>query len=232
MIQLNLLPDVKLEYIRAQRQRRLIFSISAISTAVALAILISLFLVGQLQKKHLSDLNKDITSQSNTLKGKKDITKILTVQNQLSSLTDLHDKKPAVSRLFDYLNQITPNTVSISDFSIDFTAQNITVTGSSDTLAHVNQYVDTLKFTTYSVEDDSTQTKAFSNVVMSSFSLNSSTQTAGQAPASYTITLSYDPLIFDITKKIKLSVPATTTTRSDIDNNALFQAQPVTTKSN
>lgn len=234
MIQLNLLPDIKLEYIRAQRQRRLIFSISAISTAVALAILISLLLVSGLQKKHLSDLNRDITNQSNTLSDKKDITKILTVQNQLSSLTNLHDTKPAAARLFDFLNQVTPVVVSISDMTIDFNAKTITLTGSSTALSSVNQYVDTLKFTTYTPEANGTAVKAFSDVVLSSYSLASGAQ-AGTSPASYSISLNYDPGLFDNTNHATLRVPATVSTRSNLNNSDLFQAQPagaVTNKSN
>jgi Tfp pilus assembly protein PilN len=231
MIQFNLLPDVKLEYIKAQRTRRLMAASSLLVTVVAVALLVLLFGYGEVQKKHISDLNNDITHETSQLRGKKDISKILTVQNQLNSLTDLHAGKPAASRLFRYVNQVTPAQVSITNLNIDLAAQTIAITGSADTLSSVNQYVDTLKFTTYKTnEKDSEATPAFSNVVMSSFGLSDDAGTS--KPASYTIVLSYDPVIFNITNDVTLTVPNRVTTRSEAPSTSdLFQAQPSSTSS-
>ena len=227
MIQLNLLPDVKQEYIKAERSRRLILAVSIIVTGASLGLLILLFSIDRLQQKHISDLSKDIKTKSQELKSKPDITKILTVQNQLNSLTALHDQKPAASRLFGYLNQVTPTQVDITNFIIDFTTQTITISGNADNLSSVNKYADTLKYTTYITDQSEAKTKAFSSVVMTSFGVN-----AGQAQsrtATYSLTLNYDTSIFDITKKALLSVPKLTTTRASIDQpQDLFQAAPPT----
>lgn len=230
MIQLNLLPDIKLAYIKAERTRRLVLSVSFLVAGVAVVILLLLLSVDGLQKKHLSDLNKDIKSESSKLQKEPQINKILTVQNQLQSLTDLHAQEPAASKLFDYLNETTPTSVSISNFTIDFTQQTATITGTSDNLAHVNQYVDTLKYTKYTTGNSSSGSgqAAFSNIVLSSFSLNTGSQDASQA-ANYTITLAYDKTIFDNTQNAKLHVPDITTTRLSVDQPIdLFKAAPVT----
>lgn len=228
MIQLNLLPDVKLQYIKAERTRRLVLSISFLVAGVTVLILLLLLSVEGLQKKHLSDINKDIRSESQQLQHEPQIDKILTVQNQLTSLTDLHSQEPAAGRLFDYLNETTPSNDSITDFSIDFTQQTATITGTSANLANVNQYIDTLKYTTYTTAGSSSSQPAFSNIVLSSFSLNSGAQDASQA-ASYTITMAYDKTIFDITQNVKLSVPSVTTTRLSVDQPTdLFKAKPAT----
>jgi hypothetical protein len=228
MIQLNLLPDIKLEYIRAERTRRLILSISFIVTAVAVALLIVLFLFDLGQKKYLHDVNRDISSESSELQQKPDIGKILTVQNQLESLTPLHSGKPAASRLFGgYLDQVTPAAVSISDLHADFTTQSVTITGTSDSLATVNKYVDTLKFTTYTTDANKTPAKAFNNVVLSSFGLNTASATDKSQVANYSITVNYDKTIFDITQKVDLSVPNLITTRSELDKPGdLFKPAP------
>ncbi|HVC36681.1 MAG TPA: hypothetical protein VNE40_04565 [Candidatus Dormibacteraeota bacterium] len=225
MIQLNLLPDVKLEYIKAQRLRRLLTSVSVLVSTVALVALVLLFLfVDVVQKKNLGDLNRDIHRYSSQLQNTKDLNKILTVQNQLSSLTQLHNQKPAASQLFGYLNQTTPANADINNFAIDFNQHSITITGTADALSTVNQYVDTLKFTTYttgtSSGNNSSSTKAFSGVVLSSFGRS-------DKGASYTINLSYDPNIFDITQTIKLVVPQQVTTRSEVDQPAALFRQPV-----
>lgn len=228
MIELNLLPDVKMEYIKAQRTRRLMFSISVIATVAAVVILGLLLGVNGLQKKHLNDLSSDIASESSKLKSQKNIAKVLTVQNQLESLTSLHSGKPAASNLFTFLNQVTPNQISISKINIDFTQQTATISGGTNALSSVNQYIDTLKYTTYGAKDEDGNIvtgKAFNNVVMSSYSVSSTTKDTSKA-ATFAINLAYDKTIFDITKEVKLKVPSSTSTRALTENpTALFQEQ-------
>jgi Tfp pilus assembly protein PilN len=227
MTQLNLLPDVKLEYIKAKRMRHLVTSVSILVCGVAVLILVLLLGASAVQKKHLSDLNKDIASETSQLKNKPQVEKILTVQNDIGSLNDMHAQEPAAARIFDFLNQTTPDKVSINNLTVDLTTQTMSITGNTDMLSTVNKYVDTLKFTTYTAGDD-TVTKAFSDVVLSEFGVNTDTSsaTANQA-ASYTITLQYDPAILDSTKDVKLTVPSLTTTRINVDAPSdLFQAAP------
>jgi hypothetical protein len=229
MIQFNLLPNVKVEYIKAQKTRRMVIAISVVVTVVAIALLLLSLAIDGLQKKHLSDLSADVQSRSSRLQAVPELDSILTVQNQLESLTPLHDGKIAAPRLFSYLNQITPSSVSISNFTTDFTMQTATVSGNATNLSDVNQYVDTLKFTTYTTTSDTTPADAFSNIVLSSFSLGSGQQGSAQK-ASYSITFSYDPALFNNTDTISLDVPTQTTTRSDIAQPSnLFSASPTPT---
>lgn len=224
MIQLNLLPDVKLEYIKAERERRLVIVVSTLATTVAIGILFLNFGFGQLQKKHLSDLNSDISTKSHKLQAQPEINKILTVQNQLKSLTALHDAKPAAGKMFDFLNQLTPVEVSISSLQMDYTTQIVTLSGSAKAISDVNRYVDTLKFTTYSTEFNKTDTKAFSNVVLSSFAV-AANSTANALPVSYSVTFMNDPLLFSTVSPAKLKVPTQITTRSEISQPTdLFKA--------
>jgi hypothetical protein len=231
MIQLNLLPDVKLDFIKAQRSRRLVIGVSLLVTAAAAALLVLLLTVDVAQKKHLDDLNSDIASETGTLQREPQISKILTVQNQLESLTALHAGKPAVSRLFNtYLNEITPSSVSISSLNVDFTQQTATITGNADSLRSVDQYVDTLKFTTYTTASNPKSSNAFSDVVLSNFALVDGATDPSQA-VSYSITLSYDKTIFDITQTVTLSVPSQVTTRSELEQpEDLFKAAPAGTE--
>lgn len=216
MIQFNLLPDLKIDYIKAQRLRRTMTSIAAIVTIVSVSIFILSFGANQLQKKHLKDLNKDIARDISRLKGQPDIDKVLTIQNQLQSLTALHDTKPAVSRVFGYLNQVTPNNTSISGLTIDFVGHSVGLRGTSDTLSSLNKYVDTLKFTTYKVEGSDKPVPAFSAVVLSSFGLTPATN-GKPSSSSYSINFTYDPIIFDIKQKVTLTVPSLVSTRSEVD---------------
>lgn len=226
MIQFNLLPDVKLEYIKAQNTRRAVIAISTVATLVCLGLVTLLFAYTQIQKRHLENLSSDIARQSAQLKQKPGIDRILTVQNQLNQLTELHSGKPAASRLFGYLNQVTPDNASISDLTLNFKDKKATISGSADSLSTVNKYVDTLKFTTFTTEDVPEGAKAFTGVVMGNFGL--STEAPAGKQATYTLTFDYDPTIFDITKKVTLKVPADkVTTRSQVDRpESLFTASP------
>lgn len=214
MIQLNLLPDVKLEYIKAEQTRRVVTVIAVLVTIASIAILVLMLGYDVYQKHSLSRLNTEINSEVATLNQKPDITKILTVQNQLESLTALHASKPAANRLFDtYLDEITPENVSLTDLNIDFTQDTAIFTGTADSLSTVNKYVDTLKFTKYTSDQVPSPTNAFSNVVLSSFGVNP-TATDASSAANFVINLSFDKNIFDITQKVNLTVPNLITTRS------------------
>lgn len=229
MIQFNLLPDIKLEYIKARRTKRMVMLISFVVTGVSVALIVLLFIgVNVVQRRHLSNLDNDISAKTEQLQNEQDIDKILTVQNQLNSLNGLHDTKPAANRLGTYLTQITPGEVSISELAVDFTAYTMTFDGSADAIKSVNTFVDTLKFSTYQIEGESNGDEPltpFSNVVLASFNRSEESGSSGTT-ASYQITLTFDPAIFDTTKNVKLTVPDQITTRSIIERpEPLFQQQ-------
>ena len=219
MIQFNLLPDIKIQYLRARRQKHLVVLTSVVvmvACVAAMAVLISItFFV---QKKSIADLSRDIKSASGELQGTKDLTKMLTVQNQLKALTGLHDNKPVAARIFGYMNQYTPVSASISRMNLDFSQQTLTLSGSADSLETVNKYTDTLKFTTYHTKSaPKDEKKAFNSVVLSAFGRDSK-------GATYTITFKFDPAIFSEADEVSLTVPNQITTRSQTEQpSALFK---------
>lgn len=234
MIQLNLLPDVKLEYIKARRTKHAVILLSTIVSGAALTLFVLFFLVvNVVQKQHLSNLNKDIAKHEATLQEKPELAKILTIQNQLNSLTGLHDQKPVASRVYGYIQQVTPQKASIETITVNFTDQTIKVEGSADSLATVNTFVDTLKFTTFNAEppegaegESKSNVQAFSEVVLTEFSVSS---TSAQNPAkstNYSISFKYEPTIFGSDANVVLVVPNKVTTRSETEKpNEIFQTQ-------
>jgi len=216
MIQFNLLPDVKLEYIKAEHQKHTVIVSAVIAGATALSIFVLLFLVvNVLQSKSIKDLTGDIKTNGAKLQSVPDLNKILTVQNQLQSLPALHNAKYVTTRLPQYLKQVTPANVSIAKLDIDFTANTISISGASNSLETINKFVDTLKFTEYTLGDQ--KSKAFSSVVLTTFGRD-------DKGASFQINLKYDPVIFDSSKDIQLTVPKIVTTRSETEKPSdLFQ---------
>ena len=211
MIQFNLLPDIKIQYLKAKRQKYLVVLISVVASIAALAVFILLLTtVFVLQKKNISDLNKDITASSKQLQGVDNLNKILTVQNQLGALTTLHDQKVVSSRLLDYLTQVTPAEAKITKLEVNYALNTMKVTGTAANLVVVNKYADTLKFTKFVTDKDSTQKNAFSEVVLGAFSRDPKSTT-------YTISFKYDRLIFSNAHQASLQVPKIITTRSETD---------------
>jgi len=211
MVQFNLLPDVKLEYQKAKRTKRMVMLASFTATGLAVFIIVLLFLiVNVFQKQHINNLNKDIQASTNQLKNVPELEKVLTVQNQLNSLTPLHESKPATNRLYDYLIRLTPKDAKISKVEIDYSQSSMIIEGVTNSLSTTNKFVDILKFTDY--KNDNNQQKAFSDVVLSKYKVSGSDSTAGLV--SYTIEFKFDNIIFDNTKKITLVVPNKISTRS------------------
>lgn len=238
MIQFNLLPDVKLEYIKATYRKRIITLFCFITAGAFLAVFILMFLFVRVnQTSHLKDLDSDINSNVKKLRENPDLDKILTIQNQLNSLPNLHDQKVMSSRLFKYLAQVTPSQATVTDLDIDFDAKTVLLKGRADSTLTVNKFVDTLKFTEFKLEgEEGVQDKAFSSVVLQNFTIDNkeSNQASGDG-TSYEIAFSYNDVIFKNTAKegsavangVTLTVPKIITTRSETQKPAnLFQPSP------
>lgn len=214
MIQFNLLPDIKLEYMRMRRTKRTVMMVSSTISVVALSIFIMLLaIVLVVQPKHISNMSQDIKKSSKDLQDTEGLDQILTIQNQLNSLTTLHQAKPDTTRLVEYVKQFTPAEASLSSVNVDFVAKTLIFTGKADSIQTVNKYVDTLKFTKYKFETQNEN--AFSEVVLSSFSTDKS-------DINFTINLKYNEILFDNTKTVTLEIPKTITTRSEVEKPKLL----------
>lgn len=222
-VQFNLLPDVKLDYIKAQRGKNLIFSIAVLVSAAALGIfLVVLVTVEGVQRKQLNHADSVVVTTTQELKSIPGLDQIITVQNQLQTLSSLHHGKHVSTRLFGYLAQTTPTNVSIGSVTVDFVANTLDINGSANNQTSVNTFIDTLKFTTYKIGDQDSARPAFPSVVESSFSIANNS-------VNYSLKVTFDPQLFsnNVPAVPKLTVPTLTTTRSVTEdpNNALFTGQ-------
>lgn len=236
-LQFNLLPDVKQEYLKTERTKKNVIMISLIASSISFFLLLFMITtVYVVNHKHLDDADKDITKYSKELKEIPNLDKILTVQNQLKSVADLHANKHVASRLYTYLPQVTPTNVCLGKVAVDIVNNSITANGTAESLKAVNTFIDTLKFTTYKLDNETKN--AFPSVVESQFGLQNDKGTPGvggastacggkPALATYGLTVQFDPALFSNTANIKLSVPSNYTTRSILDNPSsdLFTGQ-------
>ena len=192
MLQFNLLPDVKKEYVKTKRTKRLIMSVSFLVSAVSIGIVLVLFSVVQVaQKQHISDLSEDIKAAERKIQAIEDIDKMLTVQNQLSLLPDLHKQKPETSRLFDYVRFLSPEQVKVSRLNFDASSESLVFQGTADSLATVNKFVDNIKAARYRIDS------ADEDDVQVPFTQVGTELTGDNELASFKIEMAFDPMIFD-----------------------------------
>lgn len=126
MIEINLVPDVKQELLKAQRARSIVVSIAILIgiAAVIVVVLLAMYVYGAQQ---LISRNYDgrIQEDSAELANVEDLSKTLTIQNQLAQIGAINDARKAESRLFDVLNAIIPsdpadpNRVAITRLALD-----------------------------------------------------------------------------------------------------------------
>lgn len=118
MIEINLIPDVKREYLRTRALRNFIITISIFVGlgAAAIVVVLSLFFAGQLVLEN--SLNSNITKQGKELMSVKDLDKAVTLQQQLGQIDDQHNSKKAYSRLFGVVDAVKPQSVKISTLRV------------------------------------------------------------------------------------------------------------------
>ena len=222
MIELNLLPDVKKEFIRAQRTRNMVIS-GAIFVCIVAAGAVALLATTVYGAQNVWIANL-----------KKEINKYLAIQSQLNALDIKAQERSVYERLFDFLPQLNPAppfNVTIYDFDLVKDTSTITMSGSADSFEAVNNFKYTLEQAKlkYKLEDGTTnETELFTNVTSSAPTL--STTNGGQVKAIFDFTITFTPEAFDQAHKdITIIVPKLVT--SDGDRNApkeLFGVDPQT----
>ena len=132
MIEINLIPDVKKELIKANKTRNVVvtFAIFAGVIAVAIVAILGIVIGGQVITSKGQD--KAITDESKRLNETADLSKILTIQNQLGAIPTVADAKPITSRVLGLLDVIYASgsaEVEISTMGLDVATNTLTIEG-------------------------------------------------------------------------------------------------------
>jgi Tfp pilus assembly protein PilN len=199
MVQINLLPDVKQEYLKSQQTKHTVLVGAVVASLVSIALLLLVFVYVQfIQSMHRSNLQKDIDAGVQELKSQKSAVKIVTVQGALEQLPKLQNNKPLTSSLFAYLQAFTPRDVSYNSVNMDVASKTITLEGGANTSERVNVFANNLKSARFSYSKDGTTqviSTPFTNVVFSA--LSKAEQSDQGKSVSFSITFNYDPIMFN-----------------------------------
>lgn len=134
MIEVNLIPDVKQEFLRAQSMRNKVISLSIIISIVAVGLIVALGLVLGTETVRDALADSSIKSEYKKLQSVDNIEDLLTIQNQLSEISNVSSQKAITSRMFDVLaaiNPAAPNNVRMTSINIDPSSKTLTIEGSA-----------------------------------------------------------------------------------------------------
>lgn len=136
MIEVNLVPDVKRELLKAQRIRNIvIFSSVVVAIAAVVITIILAVTVYMAQALISSNADKTIDSEFGKLQSSANVNEILTIQDQLAKLEALSNDKTQFSRIFGILDVILPtgdNQVSISELKFDQETNTVSFDGQAE----------------------------------------------------------------------------------------------------
>ncbi len=198
MIRVNLLPDVKQEYLKAEQNKHTVL-VAAILTSISVVALAILFFayVQVVQPTIQKSVQKDIDKGLTEIKQKQNAQRMVTVQGVLEQVPALKDKQQVTSRTFTYLKQFTPRAVTYNKVSLNLETNTIVLSGSTVAYETANVLANNLKSAKFTYfKGDAEQTSVpFSAVTFNNLGKSESAENG--MPVSFEITFQFDPTMFD-----------------------------------
>jgi len=206
MIEINLVPDVKQELLKAQRVRASVISIAIVVGigAVGVVVLLAIWVFAvQTARDVLTD--NTIKNESQKLANVEDISNTLTIQNQLTKLPGLHDEKNIDSRIFEILTTINPpepNTVAITSLALDSEEKTIKIEAqAANGYPALEVFKKTIEATTFDYVDDGKRGTVNLASGMSDSDRSYGEDAAGAKVLRFTLTFTYPPELFARTSR-------------------------------
>ncbi len=141
MFEINLVPDVKAELIRAQKMRNLIISICILIAIACGGILLILGSIAGGQTIALANQDSEMGQKKNKILGTENLNLNLTIQDQLGKLSDIGSNRRVLSRVFGLLDVILPtgeNRVQISELSLNLPESTLSFDGQANSESDID----------------------------------------------------------------------------------------------
>lgn len=136
MFEINLVPDVKAEMIRAQKKRNVVFFVSAAVSAIAAGLVVILMGIKLGQDIKLGNQDNRLSLMSSTIGKYEGLDELLTVQKQLADLKTISDQKTMLSRVFTVLHSLVAqendDEIKISSLDVNMETADLTFDGQAD----------------------------------------------------------------------------------------------------
>lgn len=217
MIEINLIPDVKLELLKAQRTRAMVISGSILTSIIAGGIIVVLVLYLGVQGIRGSLVDQAIKDGYAKLSSVEDLSKMLTIQNQINRIDELNETKKIDSRVFDVLLAVVPpapNAVQVSQVSLNTEETTISIEGQTRAYDSMEVFKKTIESSTivFTENDEEQQVKLAGDISTSNISYGEDPN--GQKVLRFNLSFTYPPELFSAkipVLTIKLSVDGNVT---------------------
>ena len=143
--EINLVPDVKEEMIKALKLRNLILFICIAVAAASVGVTAIFGLIMGGQQLARDGKNTEIKNLSDKLNSYKELNQTLTIKNQVENIDTLSENKRIFTRTFNLLSAILPtgaDTIKISELDINFSEEQPTLTLDAQANAGKEPYID------------------------------------------------------------------------------------------
>ncbi len=200
MIEINLVPDVKQELLKAQRMRTVVvtFSIFAALIAGGIVVILSMYVYGVQTLRHVvaDDLiKKGITE----LQAHEDLPQVLTIQNQLTQIQTLTETRQTNSRLFTILSSVlppAPNEVRVTSLANNLDDKVMTIEGQTPTYDSLETFKKTLSgaVANYTLGEEELSDPLASDISISDISYGEDSD--GKSTVRFTLEFTYPDNLF------------------------------------
>ncbi len=200
MIEINLIPDVKQELLKAQRQRAVVISGSITVGIIALAAvaLLLVYIFGA-QTVRGALLDQGITDQNKELSQVQGLSEMLTLQNQITVINQQADARVINSRMFEFLDAVVPqepNQVRFSNVNVNAETKTISLEGQTLRYESMEIFKKTLQRSVvlYKDGDQELEAPAVSDISIGEVSYGE--DTAGQRVVRFKVSFVYAEELF------------------------------------
>ena len=143
MFEVNLVPELKHDAIRALRTRNIILFVCIAASAISVLIVLILLSIKGGQDITMSNQDNRIETLSSKLNAFSDLNELLTIQDQVENLSSISGNKTALSRIFGLLVVMQDRGQDSVTFSaIDFDATNNQLDLEGQVNAQTEPYID------------------------------------------------------------------------------------------
>lgn len=143
--EINLVPDIKGEMIKALKLRNFIFFLCIVVTAASVGLTVVVALIMGGQQLALDSKKATLETLSSKLNSYSDLNDFLTIKDQLGNLSTLSSNKKVLSRTFGILSAMLPkgaDKITISELAVNLTKEQPTFTFDAQADAGKEPFID------------------------------------------------------------------------------------------
>lgn len=133
--EINLVPEVKMQMIKAQKVRNLVLFICIVVSGVAVGAVVILFGIKSGQDIAMHNQDSKLKVMSEKLNGYDEFDDLVTIQDQLGRYNEILQKRAVVSRVFGALGVMLPqgsDEVKMSELKVTLDTDTINMEGQAD----------------------------------------------------------------------------------------------------